>query len=86
MDCTNFNYDIREDPGVDHYRKKEFKTGWNRAVRGRNYAEDTLTDLTWDNLGWRLGKLFGETPDDMFEEMYDWCERHYYFKKENPKA
>jgi hypothetical protein len=42
-----------------------FREGWRHAVTGRDYSNDALSHLTWDNLGWRLGKLFGDTPDEL---------------------
>jgi hypothetical protein len=31
--------------------------------------------LTWNNLGWRLGYMFGPTSDEMIGAIYDWCVR-----------
>ena len=39
----------------------------------QDYTPDTLKTLTWDNLGYRLGKLFGETSDELIEKIYNWC-------------
>lgn len=26
-------------------------------------------------LGWRMGRLFGETDEELIDELYDWCVR-----------
>jgi hypothetical protein len=44
-------------------RRRNFKQGWTRAVEGQEY-EGVLDELTWNNLGWRLGELFGPTRSD----------------------
>jgi hypothetical protein len=54
----------------------KFREGWKRAAAGQNY-DQVLRKLTWDNLGWRPGKLFGETSPEQIDEMYDWCVRQY---------
>lgn len=67
-----YSDDVRKNPTPG--RKANFKQGWTRAVEGQEY-EGVLEELTWNNLGWRLGKIFGETPDDLREEMFEWCKR-----------
>lgn len=72
--------DIRqEDPGSD--RQGAFKRGWTAAVKDLDGNEDSSKygdgpppeTLTWDNLGYRLGSLFGETDDDLRQELFEWC-------------
>lgn len=71
-DNLEYSEDIRKD--LTSGREANFKQGWTRAAQGKEYGGDeTLDVLTWNNLGWRLGKLFGETPDDLREEMLEWC-------------
>jgi hypothetical protein len=68
-------YEVDErlvDPDAN-YRRGRFKVGWSDAVDGTELGEDVLNQLTWENLGWRLGKLFGETSEDLKEESYEWC-------------
>ena len=36
-------------------------------------TEDTLEVLTWENLGYRLGWLFGETDEALMGDIYSWC-------------
>jgi exonuclease III len=67
-----YNEDVRQVDPDDGYRRGRFKVGWNHAVEGVEMGS-ALDRLTWENLGWRLGKLFGETPDDLQEELYQWC-------------
>lgn len=59
-------------PDGNQYRGS-FKAGWTNAVNGRE-LNDVLSRLTWQNLGWRLGKLFGDTSESLKEELYQWCE------------
>lgn len=66
----SYDEDIRKDPTSG--RKANFKQGWTRAVEGQEY-EDVLEELTWNNLGWRLGRIFGDTPEYLRDEMYEWC-------------
>ena len=69
----------REAPGSD--RQAAFKRGWTAAVKdlsdgpeSSKYAEGPPPeDLSWDNLGYRLGSIFGETKDDLRQELFEWC-------------
>lgn len=65
-----FSVDDRTDPTPG--RRANFKQGWTRAVEGQEY-DGVLETLTWNNLGWRLGNLFGETPDELRDDLFDWC-------------
>ena len=72
----SFEVDNRQTP--DQARKREFRKGWEHSLDLEDgYSDKTLKKLTWNNLGYRLGKLFGDTPDKMREELYDWSVRHY---------
>ena len=75
MDRLTYKEDGRStEPNVDNGRKGRFKAGWNdAAVRGKEYDPKTLEILYWQNLGYRLGKLLGETSNELQEEMYDLC-------------
>ena len=78
MDNRSFEIDDRQSP--DHYRRREFRKGWKNSLRidlENEYTGETLKKLTWNNLGYRLGRIFGDTPDEMIEELYDWSVRHY---------
>lgn len=68
--------DIRDtDPNKNKHRQARFKQGWHDAVEGQEYGEGPMQSLTWQNLGYRLGKVLGETSAELTEEMYDWCVR-----------
>jgi hypothetical protein len=67
-----YDEDVRQIDPDDGYCRGRFKVGWNHAVDGVA-MESALGRLTWENLGWRLGRLFGETPEGLQEELYHWC-------------
>ncbi len=74
IDGLDYEEDVRKN--LTEGRRRNFKQGWTRAVEGQEY-EAVLEQLTWNNLGWRLGKLFGPTPDDLRDDILDWCaEQH----------
>lgn len=72
--------DVRYDePNDTAHREAQFRAGWKAAQSGQQYTDETLSRLTWNNLGWRLGYLFGPTSDEMIALMYDWCVRQQQF-------
>jgi hypothetical protein len=77
QDGLRYEDDVRhEDPGVD--RQRAFKRGWTEAVKSTDASakysdEPDLERLTWENLGWRLGTLFGETSDELRQRLFEWC-------------
>ena len=75
MDWTTYESDVRNPP--DDYRWRSFWSGWKRAAAGREYSSETAHELTWDNLGHRLGRIFGDTFDVLAREMFGWCSKHY---------
>jgi hypothetical protein len=76
MHCAPFETDIRhDDPNESGHRHREFRKGWTRAVAGECYGEETLLRLTWNNLGYRLGAIFGPTTDDQIDDLYGWYVR-----------
>ena len=85
MNDLNCESDGRStDPDVDNRRKGRFRAGWDdAAVRGKIYEEETLKNLYWQNLGYRLGKLFGNTSDPLKEEIYHWCVKQQMEKEGN---
>lgn len=71
-----FERDIRStEPNEIGYRRARFREGWRKATIGERYSEATLKELTWDNLGYRVGALFGETSPLLVDELYLWCVR-----------
>ena len=77
MDGLTYKEDGRStEPDVDNSRKGRFKVGWNDAVvRGKECDAATLETLYWQNLGYRFGKLLGETSEKLQEEIYELCVR-----------
>jgi len=69
----NYDADVRMVDPDANYRRGRFKAGWNKAVDGAEMDGEILNQLTWENLGWRLGKLFGQTSEELQEELYEWC-------------
>jgi hypothetical protein len=70
--AMRYKRDIRKPP--DNRRHSQFKAGWNDAVRGKQYTERVLRNLTWKNLGWRFGKT---CPIQELESAYSLAERHF---------
>jgi hypothetical protein len=59
------------EPNKSGHRRARFRQGWLNAVEGKEYGE-ALNELSWDNLGYRLGKIFGSTSEEMIDAQYDW--------------
>lgn len=72
-DGLDYDDDVRVVDPDANYRRGRFKVGWNNAVEGVELDDRVLDQLTWENLGWRLGKLFGSASEELQEEMYEWC-------------
>jgi 5-methylcytosine-specific restriction protein A len=69
---TSLEYerDVRRPP--DERRRGRFHVGWRDAVeRGEVYAGDTLEQLTWHNLGYRLGGHFGDQPPEQIDQAFE---------------
>jgi hypothetical protein len=76
LDSLTYERDVRDsDPEQSGHRRARFIEGWRKAVEGRTFAPETLRELTWENLGYRLGKLLGPTDDQAVAELYEWCVR-----------
>lgn len=60
---------------LDKDRERTFHRGWRDAVEDGPYSEGTFNQLSWQNLGNRLGCLFGDVPDEMKDELMFWAER-----------
>lgn len=72
-EALTYEEDDRVFPDPDDQRLDVFKEGWRKANQGEEYAENAHKELSWHNLGWRLGKLFGETSNELKDGMYMWC-------------
>ena len=74
--CSSFEHDDREtEPNQTGYRRDQFGRGWREADSGVSYSARTLKSLTWNNLGYRLGCLFGPASPPLIDAMYDWSVR-----------
>lgn len=76
MDGLEYRDDVRHKaPNETNERKLALRRGWTHAVSGTRspYGEKALEDLTWQNLGYRLGKIFGDASVEHRERMYDLC-------------
>jgi hypothetical protein len=79
LDAADYSVDSRSAP--DGRRRGRFKAGWHAAVDGRTYSEGVLAELKWDNLGWRMGKQFGDQPNEVIDAAFAafealWREEH----------
>lgn len=73
-----FNADVRgTNPDASAHRLARFRAGWAKAVQGTEYGEAALGKLTWDNLGWRFGKLLGFASTETVERMYQLCVKQH---------
>jgi len=72
FDGLSYDEDVRAVDPEANYRRGRFKAGWNAAVDDAEMG-GALDRLTWENLGWRLGMLFGDASEELQEELYDWC-------------
>lgn len=78
------NKDDRVFPRPRDDRLESFKAGWAKAIEGGNIQPSTLRNLSWHNLGWRMGMLFGETSGELKRELYMWCTDHQLETAEEP--
>jgi hypothetical protein len=50
----------------------QFKAGWADATtRGQTYSETALAQITWNNLGYRMGKAIGPAADELILEIFE---------------
>jgi hypothetical protein len=63
-----FENDEREPP--DEARRIRFKQGWKHANSGGTYSSKTLESLTWQNLGYRTGKIGTYSEQDL-DQLFD---------------
>ncbi len=65
-----YHRDKRRPP--DERRRGQFRVGWEDATkRGEVYADGTLKQLTWRNLGYRLGQHFGDQSPEQIDRAFD---------------
>lgn len=70
-----YKNDSRKNPRPDDERLETFKRGWRYAIypEDEDFGEQAFEELSWQNLGYRLGLLFGDTSEELQEELYGWC-------------
>lgn len=57
----------------DAHRRSKFLVGWEDANQRRKvYTEEALERLTWKNLGYRLGRRFGELAPAEIDAVFDY--------------
>lgn len=80
MDGLEYEEDRRKTPSTG--KRRNFVRGWNDAVRGETTYARVLHVLSWQNLGFRLGKIFGETEKDQILKLYDWAATQWWATKD----
>lgn len=72
----SYERDGRNPP--DSFRCARFADGWkDSSTRNESCTEQTLRHLTWQNLGYRFGKEFGEQSSGEIEKAYRFLARLY---------
>ena len=72
---TVLTYENDQRKPLDKSRERTFHQGWEDALDNGPYGEGTFNSLSWQNLGNRLGCLFGDVPNEMRDELMFWAER-----------
>ena len=72
---TILTYENDQRKPLDEDRETTFHRGWNDALDSGPYNEGTYNRLSWQNLGNRMGLLFGDVPEEMRDELMFWAER-----------
>ena len=72
---TLLMYETDKRRPLDKDRERTFHRGWKDAIEDGPYSEGTFNKLSWQNLGNRLGCLFGDVPVEMRDELMFWAER-----------
>jgi len=71
-----YDKDIRHPP--DNRRRGQFISGWkNATLNQRHYVNQTLSVLTWNNLGYRFGKELGDWSESEIKKVYEFVSRKY---------
>src|SRR6266849_4574696 len=71
-----FACDVRRPP--DEARRRQFRAGWeDSTLRKAQYADATLSRLTWRNLGYRFGEHQGPQPVEAIDAIYRTLEQVY---------
>jgi hypothetical protein len=77
FDTLRYKVDHRREP--DEHRFKKFHKGWQDSIsnKDKSYTVNTLTKLTWQNLGYRFGKHFGAQTPEYIREVFDYLAQRY---------
>lgn len=76
MDGLDYREDVRHtEPNETQERKLAFRRGWTHAVSESRepYGHEALEELTWQNLGYRLGRILGDASVEDRERTYELC-------------
>lgn len=66
----SYQTDVRNAP--EGRRRGNFRAGWKDAAqREKQYKPSALNTLTWQNLGYRLGLIFGDIPDSEIDAAFN---------------
>ncbi len=83
LDCEellailSFTTDARKAP--DTLRRSHFHNGWAVATNHENPdTSESLEQLTWTNLGYRLGEQFGTRSEVEIDSLFDRFAAHYH--------
>ena len=68
-------HDVRRHP--ERHGQVRFREGWKKAASGFRYKDKTLRNLTWDNLGNRLGWCFPDATPDRTDAAYEYMAGKY---------
>lgn len=60
-------------PNEEEKRRRlaSFRRGWTAALNAEEYSPETLRSLKWDNYGYRIGLLEGETAPEYQEQIFE---------------
>ena len=65
-----FRKDVRKFP--DNRRRGQFRAGWNKASNGGTISDKKLrSELSWNNLGFRAGQVFGPATATSIDEQFE---------------
>ncbi len=77
----DYHVDTRQLP--DHFRRERFKIGWEDATsKNKSYSDLSLKQLTWQNLGYRIGKVLGHKSSNEIYKIFEYYAYNYKQKDE----
>lgn len=81
--ATQYQVDADDRNEPDANRLGAFKRGWRDAAqRSERYSQETLSRLTWQNLGYRMGERFGSVGDDTIDRVFEALAARWYSQME----